>query len=77
MTEREKGWLLAIVVVMLLVVGIFVWPTPYRYETVTYTSKSGSSRQDQFRTNRFTGETEMVFSSNPGINASIRRGSKR
>ena len=77
MTEREKGWLIAVAGALLLVFGIFVWPTPYRYETITYTSRSGSSRQDQFRTNRFTGKTEMVFSSHPGINAAIRRGDMR
>lgn len=53
-----------IVCLTVLLVSVFVWPTPYMYEKVT----SGKSLQI-FRINRFTGEAEMI---SPAKNKNIK-----
>ena len=39
--------------------GIFLWPTPYRYETVSRPWYR-SSKQQVYRVNRFTGTAVLV-----------------
>ena len=39
--------------------GVFIWPTPYKYEKVTRPWYSGT-KQEVYRINRFTGHSEKV-----------------
>lgn len=43
-----------------LVISIFVWPTPYRYEKRTM-RVGDNSRDTWIQINRFTGEVKVVF----------------
>ena len=44
-------------VVIALVLGLFVWPTPWRYDEQTFESTYGPPRRVSTRANRLTGQT--------------------
>ena len=59
--------------VALLLLFVFVWPTPYTYETLqkTWASEAGGAGRQEthevlLRVNRFTGSTKTVASTASG-----------
>ena len=49
----------SVVCVTALIWGIFIWPTPYRFEKVTRPWYTGT-KEEIYRINRFTGYSEKV-----------------
>ena len=60
----SKHWRFWLIFVAAILFGIFIWPTPYRYEKLhnSYPSlDGGSSGYDTiYRVNRLTGEAKVV-----------------
>lgn len=53
----------ALVCLTVLAWGVFIWPTPYRYEEVTrpyFGAGKVGQKEEVYRINRFTGESEKV-----------------
>ena len=58
---RTRVIVTAIICVTALVWGVFIWPTPYRYEKVTRPFYDiNHTIQEVYRINRFTGYSEVV-----------------
>lgn len=62
MAPRSKLIAVGIVVavLVLLVIGIFVWPTVYRYDRMQ-AGEDGVYIMVPIRTNRFTGQSEIFY----------------
>jgi hypothetical protein len=66
--DRNKASVIiaAIICATVFLLGIFVWPTPYRYEKVTapfgprLISRPRETKDTVYRINRFTGTSTMV-----------------
>ena len=61
-------WITGIVCATVLVFGVFLWPTPYRYEKISLPPGTGVKSLDGlkhaevvYRINRFTGNSVMVI----------------
>jgi hypothetical protein len=56
-----------------LIWGVFIWPTPYFYEKISY-RHSLSSRSDArellYRINRFTGEATLIIGAHGAVDES-------
>lgn len=75
LVPKRRTVLRVAAVVALLFWGMFIWPTPFRYETITVRSSSsrthpssyrGSSSDSEshellYRVNRFTGQASLVI----------------
>lgn len=68
-TFRRATWIaafgaFALCATALCAFGLFIWPTPYRYEKVTRTwrgsSGAASSYDEVYRINRLTGASEKI-----------------
>lgn len=65
MTDRAKVTVTVAVCATVLAWGLFVWPTPYRYEKVTRPFHNGQHFEEVYRVNRLTGHTERVLTPYP------------
>lgn len=55
-----------ILCVTVLIFGLFIWPTPYRYETIKVRHRNNPMNRDVvYKINRFTGHSEPVIDSSP------------
>ena len=64
--SRQRTWALALAAstISLTAFALFIWPTPYRYETVT--KKGGDRSFDQvYRINRWDGSAKLVVDTTP------------
>jgi hypothetical protein len=55
------SWALGFVVLGLVLFGVFVWPTPYRYSEVTRIEGRNKVTTAVFRINRLTGHAEKIY----------------
>jgi len=69
--DRNTAIVSSVVVacITLLLWGIFIWPTPYRYEKVSRLWYNGT-KQVVYRVNRFTGHSELVVDPIPSKSSS-------
>lgn len=67
--DRNTAIVTSVVVACTTTLGIFLWPTPYRYEKVSRLWYSGT-KQVVYRVNRFTGHSELVVDPIPSNSSS-------